>query len=89
MERLPSCLRSREAAAKEIGRRITQHIGAALIIDYGHTHSGTGDTLQAIARHQFADVLARPGEADITSHVDFEALAVAQSPRKAPRFTVR
>jgi len=68
---------AREAAAKEIGRRITQHIGAALIIDYGHTHSGTGDTLQAIARQQFADVLARPGEADITSHVDFEALAGA------------
>jgi NADH dehydrogenase [ubiquinone] 1 alpha subcomplex assembly factor 7 len=67
----------RETAAKEIGRRITQHMGAALIIDYGHTHSGVGDTLQAIAKHQFADVLARPGEADITSHVDFEALSVA------------
>jgi NADH dehydrogenase [ubiquinone] 1 alpha subcomplex assembly factor 7 len=68
---------AREAAAKEIGRRITSHIGAALIIDYGHARSGVGDTLQAIARHQFADVLARLGEADITSHVDFEALAAA------------
>jgi len=67
----------RDAAAKEIGRRITQSVGAALIIDYGHVRSGVGDTLQAIAKHQFADVLARPGEADITSHVDFEALAAA------------
>jgi NADH dehydrogenase [ubiquinone] 1 alpha subcomplex assembly factor 7 len=66
---------AREAAAKEIGRRITQAMGAALMIDYGHMRSGVGDTLQAIAKHQFADVLARPGEADITSHVDFEALA--------------
>lgn len=65
----------REMAAKEIGRRITSHMGAALIIDYGHVRSGVGDTLQAIAKHQFADVLARPGEADITSHVDFEAVA--------------
>ncbi len=68
---------AREAVAKEIGRRITAHMGAALIIDYGHVRSGVGDTLQAIARHQFADVLARPGEADITSHVDFETVAAA------------
>ena len=68
---------ARGAAAREVGRRITQNTGAALIIDYGHVRSGVGDTLQAIAKHQFADVLARPGEADITSHVDFEALAAA------------
>ncbi len=68
---------AREAVASEIGRRITAHMGAALIIDYGHVRSGVGDTLQAIAKHQFADVLARPGDADITSHVDFEALAGA------------
>ncbi len=64
----------RDAVAREIGRRITLHPGAALIIDYGHIRSGTGDTLQAISRHQFADVLARPGLDDVTSHVDFEAL---------------
>lgn len=64
----------RDAVAREIGRRITLHPGAALIVDYGHFRSGTGDTLQAISRHQFADVLARPGLDDVTSHVDFEAL---------------
>lgn len=67
----------RESVAREIGRRITAHMGAALMVDYGHVRSGVGDTLQAIAKHQFAGVLARPGEADITSHVDFEALAAA------------
>jgi SAM-dependent MidA family methyltransferase len=48
--------------------------GAALIIDYGHTESGLGETLQAVRGHRFADVLAKPGEADLTAHVDFAAL---------------
>jgi NADH dehydrogenase [ubiquinone] 1 alpha subcomplex assembly factor 7 len=48
---------------------------AALIVDYGHAASGAGDTLQAVHRHAFADVLAEPGEADLTAHVDFAALA--------------
>jgi SAM-dependent MidA family methyltransferase len=46
-----------------------------LIIDYGHAHSGLGDTLQAVARHAFTDPLRAPGMADLTAHVDFEALA--------------
>jgi len=68
---------ARDAVAREIGRRVTRDIGAALIIDYGHVTSAAGDTLQAIARHQFADVLSQPGNADVTSHVDFEALATS------------
>jgi SAM-dependent MidA family methyltransferase len=68
---------ARDAVAREIGRRVTNNMGAALIVDYGHVRSSAGDTLQAIRKHQFADVLAQPGEADITSHVDFEALTNA------------
>lgn len=68
---------ARDAVAREIGRRITKDMGAALIVDYGHIRSAVGDTLQAIRKHQFADVLAQPGESDITSHVDFEALTSA------------
>jgi len=37
--------------------------------------SDAGDTFQAIARHSFADPLKAPGEADVTAHVDFQALA--------------
>ena len=48
--------------------------GAALIIDYGHAHSGLGETLQAVSGHTFADPLRAPGEADLTAHVDFEAI---------------
>ena len=41
-----------------LARRIAQHGGAALIIDYGHAESGFGDTLQAVRGHEFADPLA-------------------------------
>jgi NADH dehydrogenase [ubiquinone] 1 alpha subcomplex assembly factor 7 len=47
---------------------------AALIVDYGHTETACGDTLQAVSRHQFADPLEAPGEVDLTAHVDFAAL---------------
>ena len=63
-----------DSVALELGRR-TREEGAALIIDYGHAHSGLGDTLQAVAGHSFADPLRAPGTADLTAHVDFEALA--------------
>jgi SAM-dependent MidA family methyltransferase len=49
----------------------------ALFIDYGHERSGRGDTLQAVRRHGFAPVLADPGEQDLTSHVDFQAVTRA------------
>jgi SAM-dependent MidA family methyltransferase len=49
--------------------------GAALVIDYGHIRSAPGDTFQAVRRHRRADPLAAPGRADLTAHVDFEALA--------------
>jgi NADH dehydrogenase [ubiquinone] 1 alpha subcomplex assembly factor 7 len=60
--------------ALELGRRARKD-GAALILDYGHIKYGLGDTLQAVAGHAYTDPLAAPGEADLTAHVDFEALA--------------
>ncbi len=36
-----------------------------------------GDTLQALHGGAYDDVLAHPGEADLTAHVDFAALAGA------------
>lgn len=63
------------AITAEIASRIADHGGAALIIDYGDWRS-LGDTVQALRAHSFDDPLAHPGQADITAHVDFEALAV-------------
>ncbi len=68
-----------EAAAAEIGARIGAAGGAALIVDYGYaapTPAGA-DTVQALRAHAYADPLEAPGEADITAHVDFGALARA------------
>ncbi len=54
--------------------------GCALFIDYGHATSGFGDTLQAVKNHAYSNVLDAPGEADLTAHVDFQALMkVAQA----------
>lgn len=51
--------------------------GAAIFIDYGHSKTAPGDTLQAVRAHRFTPVLDKPGEQDLTAHVDFEALARA------------
>ena len=39
--------------------------------------AGFAETLQAVGGHRFADVLAEPGEDDLSAHVDFAALAAA------------
>ncbi|MFI4996301.1 MAG: class I SAM-dependent methyltransferase [Hyphomicrobiales bacterium] len=62
------------ALARHIARSLLAHGGAALVIDYGHTMRGFGDTLQAVRKHGFVDPLAMPGESDLTAHVDFTAL---------------
>jgi NADH dehydrogenase [ubiquinone] 1 alpha subcomplex assembly factor 7 len=63
-----------DAEIMTIATRVRDQGGAALIIDYGHIRSDAGDTFQAIARHSFADPLKNPGFADVTAHVDFQAL---------------
>ena len=62
----------------EIASRLTTK-GAALIIDYGDWRS-LGDTFQALRAHASVDPFATPSEADLTAHVDFEALAQAAAP---------
>ncbi len=58
-----------------LGARLARQGGAALFIDYGHTATGFGDTLQALRAHRMVDPLTESGEADITAHVDFAAMA--------------
>ncbi|MBM6592763.1 class I SAM-dependent methyltransferase [Microvirga pudoricolor] len=65
------------AIARALGRRIARDGGAALLIDYGYWGPALGDTLQALRRHEYVDPLAEPGEADLTTHVDFHHLARA------------
>lgn len=65
----------RTALMQQIAERIARDSGAGLFIDYGHLTPGIGDTLQAMLKHAYDDPLAHPGEADLTSHVDFASLA--------------
>jgi len=68
------------AMVYEIAGRLTNQGGAALLIDYGHAEERTGSTFQAVRAHRKVDPFAAPGEADLTAHVDFHALArIAES----------
>jgi NADH dehydrogenase [ubiquinone] 1 alpha subcomplex assembly factor 7 len=60
-----------------IGERLATAGGAALIVDYGHDRHSVGDTLQAVSAHAYADPWQRPGERDLTAHVDFDDLCGA------------
>ena len=66
---------ARDAVMAAVCERIKASGGTAAIIDYGHMATGLGETLQAVREHQFDPPLKHPGDADITSHVDFEQLA--------------
>ncbi len=70
---------ARTEVAEALGQRLAINPGAALIIDYGHARTAPGDTLQAMRQHRFAAITESPGDCDLTSHVDFAALAKALS----------
>ncbi len=66
------------ALGAELGARIARHGGAALFIDYGRDAPGFGDTLQALHAPPEGRPAGQPGEADLTVHVDFPAVAAAR-----------
>jgi len=68
---------ARDAAVTAIANHLAAHGGVALVMDYGFANGETGDTLQAVRGHRFADPLEAPGEQDLSAHVDFRALAEA------------
>ena len=57
--------------------RIAAQGGAALLIDYAAETPNPAGSLQALRAGAPADPLAAPGEADLTAHVDFRAIAAA------------
>ncbi|WP_265528611.1 class I SAM-dependent methyltransferase [Sphingomicrobium marinum] len=66
-----------EAIAGRLGGHLARHGGVMLVIDYGYAGGEQGDTLQAVRRHTKVGPLAFPGTSDLTTHVDFAALAAA------------
>ena len=80
--RTARCSRSNPSGHRfmfELGARLVKQGGAALFVDYGHSVTGFGDTLQALRAHRYVDPLAAPGECDLTAHVDFAAMARSAS----------
>ena len=77
---------SARGVASVLGQRIDRHGGVALIVDYGDWRA-LGDTLQAVRDHAPVAPLTDPGEADLTAHVDFEALAQSAAPAAYTRVT--
>jgi NADH dehydrogenase [ubiquinone] 1 alpha subcomplex assembly factor 7 len=65
------------ALAAEVGARLREHGGWALIVDYGYDSSAPGTSLQAVRGHSGTGILDRPGETDLSAHIDFAALATA------------
>ena len=60
----------------EMSSRVAASGGVVLIVDYGGWGS-LGDTFQAVKSNGTTDPFAEPGQADLTAHVDFRALADA------------
>lgn len=68
---------AREAFISAIASHVKCHGGAALFIDYGYENSSFGDTFQAVKSHKPVSPLVDPGNCDLTSHIDFEAIGNA------------
>jgi NADH dehydrogenase [ubiquinone] 1 alpha subcomplex assembly factor 7 len=70
------------ALAQDIARRVAEHGGGALIVDYGHDHPSQL-SLRGIKDHEFVSVLREPGDVDLSIDVDFATLrrfATQESP---------
>jgi NADH dehydrogenase [ubiquinone] 1 alpha subcomplex assembly factor 7 len=74
----------RRGSVREINQPATRFVAqlarrqaVALLIDYGPISSAAGESVQAIRHGKYAAPLVDPGSADLTAHVDFQALAAA------------
>ena len=57
---------------RNISQIIKKNNGGLLLIDYGHTDQKMKDTLQAVSKHKYANILENIGETDITHNINFE-----------------
>ncbi|HAX90754.1 MAG TPA: methyltransferase [Rhodospirillaceae bacterium] len=65
------------AMVSDIAAHIAAYGGAALFIDYGYSEAKGCSTLQAVSGHEPVNALERPGQVDLTAHVDFASLKLA------------
>tara|TARA_B100000029_G_scaffold205554_1_gene203426 strand:+ start:513 stop:1577 length:1065 start_codon:yes stop_codon:yes gene_type:complete len=57
---------------KAISKKINKFEGGLLTFDYGYTIKKNQNTLQAIKKHKYLNPIYKPGNSDITSHVNFK-----------------
>ncbi|XP_031126429.1 protein arginine methyltransferase NDUFAF7, mitochondrial [Ipomoea triloba] len=72
LEQIEVCPKAMDLT-RAIADRIGSDGGGALIIDYG-LNGIVSDSLQAIRKHKFVDILDNPGTADLSAYVDFPAI---------------
>jgi NADH dehydrogenase [ubiquinone] 1 alpha subcomplex assembly factor 7 len=64
-------------AMQRLAHKVALQGGGILALDYGYPATQTGETFQAVKAHAFAEPLDEPGEADLSSHVNFQVLGEA------------
>ena len=57
---------------KIIAKKITKYNGALLIYDYGYTEPKNQNTLQSVIKHKYQNIFSSPGNADITSYINYK-----------------
>ncbi|OWM73974.1 hypothetical protein CDL15_Pgr022245 [Punica granatum] len=72
LEQVEVCPKGMDLTQK-ISKIISAYGGGALIIDYG-LNGVVSESLQAIRKHKFVDILDDPGSADLSAYVDFPAI---------------
>lgn len=56
---------------RQLSNIIQKQSGAGLFIDYGYENTAFGQSMQALHKHQPVSIFFKPGESDITAHVNF------------------
>ena len=54
-----------------ISENINKYGGGLLVFDYGYKKKVSKNTLQSIKKHKYSDIFYKPGNADITSHINY------------------
>ena len=57
---------------KDIARKINKFDGGLLFFDYGYISNKNKNTLQSVKKHKNVNLFFKPGNSDITSHVNFK-----------------
>ena len=55
-----------------IAKKINKFDGSLLAFDYGYIQKKNQDTLQSVKKHRYTNPFIKPGDSDITSHINFK-----------------